>query len=253
MEDVSVSCCDLSKNMEIRLLTRLCVFSVGEFCTLRAQAAIRIPEDMDATKCAPLLCAGATVFDAIKGANLRPGSTVAVQGLGGLGHMAVQFARKMGYRVIAISRGSEKEASVRRLGAREDIDATTVDVGDALAKLGPADLVLTTAMDTAAMTPLIKGIAIYGKLLILSFPQPGTMTVDANVLLMRGISVQGWPAINSHQVQKAVDFAHLHGIECAVEVFPLSKAQEAFGTYISLLTRFSTLRSLFYMILPTLF
>lgn len=189
-----------------------------------------IPADVDAAKYAPLLCAGSTVFNAIKSAKLDAGATVAVQGLGGLGHMAVQFARKMGYRVVAISRGRDKEKSVRELGAQEYIDATAGDAGEALKNLGFASLVVTTAMETAAMTPLIKGIGIYGKLMILSFPQSGAITVDSNEMIMRGVSVQSWPVGNCQDCAKTVEFAHLQGIDCAVETYPLDRAQEAFGT-----------------------
>jgi D-arabinose 1-dehydrogenase-like Zn-dependent alcohol dehydrogenase len=188
---------------------------------------------VDAAKYAPLLCAGSTVFNAIKSANLKPGNTVAVQGLGGLGHMAVQFARKLGYRVIAISRGSDKEKSVRALGAHEFIDATAGDPGEALKNLGYADLVLTTAMETAAMTPLIKGIGIFGKLMILSFPQSGQITLDSNEMIMRSISVQSWSVGNCFDCEKTVAFAHQQNLESAVETYPLAKAQDAFDAMLS--------------------
>lgn len=192
---------------------------------------MHIPAGVDAAKFAPMLCAGSTVFSALNQGNLVAGDTVAVQGLGGLGHMAVQFARKMGYRVVAISRGTDKEKSVRALGAHEYIDSTAGDAGEALAKLGSAKLILTTAMDTAAIVPLVKGIGIYGKLIILSVPQPSTITIDAMELLMGGRSVQSIPVGHSHEVQKAIDFAHLQGLECAIEKFPLDKANDAFGTF----------------------
>jgi len=176
-----------------------------------------------------MLCAGSCVFAGLKSAGLKAGDTVAVQGLGGLGHVAVQFARKMGYRVIAISRGRDKEATIRQLGAHEYIDSTAGDAGEALAKLGYAQLVLTTALDTAVMTPLVKGIAIFGKLMILSFPENGSITFNSNELFMRGVSVHPWPAGNYRDSEKTLEFAHLHGVDCMVETFPLEKAQEAFG------------------------
>ncbi|KAF2971858.1 hypothetical protein GQX73_g1676 [Xylaria multiplex] len=200
----------------------------GEYCIIRAQAAVRVPANMDPVRNAPMLCAGSTVFTALKAAGIKTGDTVAVQGLGGLGHMAVQFARKMGYRVIAISRGRSKEASIRQLGAHEYIDSTAGDVGEALKNLGPAQLVLTTALDTAAMIPLIKGIGIYGKLMILSFLQSGAMTIDSNELFMRGISIQSYPTGNCYDNQKTLEFAQMHGFDCVVEEFPLAKVQEAF-------------------------
>lgn len=211
----------------------------AEYCIIRAQAAVHVPEGVDAAKYAPMLCAGSTVFGAIKSGNLKPGDTVAVQGLGGLGHMAVQFARKMGYRVVAISRGSDKEKSVRELGAHEYIDSTAVDPGEALKELGYANLVVTTAMETAAMTPLIKGIGIYGKMLILSFPQDGKITVDSNEMMMRGVAVQTWPVGSYYDGEKTIEFANMQGLDCAVETFPLEKAQDAFGMFFFLHSVFS--------------
>ncbi|KAF2707967.1 alcohol dehydrogenase GroES-like domain-containing protein [Pleomassaria siparia CBS 279.74] len=205
----------------------------AEYCFIRAEAAVRIPVEVDAAKYAPMLCAGSTVLTAIRSAGLQSGDTVAVQGLGGLGHMAIQFSKKMGYRVIAISRGRDKEASVRALGAHEYIDATACDAGEALKKLGYAKLVVTTAMDTKAMTPLIKGIGIFGKLLVLSLPQPSDITINTNDMLLRGVSVQAWPVGSCHDCERTVEFAHQKGVECAVEVFPLEKAQDAYDAMLS--------------------
>jgi D-arabinose 1-dehydrogenase-like Zn-dependent alcohol dehydrogenase len=176
-----------------------------------------------------MLCAGSTVFNSIKAAGLVPGDTVAVQGLGGVGHMAVQFARKMGYRVIAVSRGSEKEAAARALGAHEYVDSTAGDAGSAIQKLGSAKLIVTTALDVKAITPLLKGVGIYGKLLILSLPQPATMELDTFELLTRGGSVQSYPVGNFRDVEESLRFAHLQGLESAVETFSLDEAQQAFG------------------------
>jgi D-arabinose 1-dehydrogenase-like Zn-dependent alcohol dehydrogenase len=187
-----------------------------------------------------MLCAGSTVFAALKAASLQPGDTVAVQGMGGLGHLAVQFARRMGFRVIAISRGAEKEKSIRQLGAHEYIDSTAGDAGQALADLGCAKLVLTTAMETSVMTPLIKGISIYGKLMILSILNDGKMTLDSNEMLPKGISVQSWGIASCYDGEKTLEFAHRQGIDCAVEKFSLDKAQEALGMSDALLMQSCT-------------
>lgn len=203
----------------------------AEYCIVRSQAAVRVPEGVDAATFAPMLCAGCTVFSALKAAALPPGATIAVQGLGGLGHMAVKFGRKMGYRVIAISRGRTKEASVRELGAHEYIDSTEGDAGETLQKIGPAQAVFTTAMETAAMVPLMKGLGIYGKLFILSFPPSGAITIDSNDMMMRGLSVHVSPVGTYYEAEKTLDFAKINNIECAVETFPLDRAQEAFGMF----------------------
>ncbi|KAI0442993.1 alcohol dehydrogenase GroES-like domain-containing protein [Xylaria telfairii] len=205
----------------------------AEYCIIRAQAAIRVADDIDAATFAPMLCAGCTVFSAIKAANLKPGATIAVQGLGGLGHMAVQFGRKMGFRVVAISRGRGKEASVRRLGAHEYIDSTAGDPGEALQKLGSAQAIFTTAMETAAMVPLVKGLGIYGKLVILSFPQSGAITVDSNEMMMRGNSVHVSPVGTYYDAEETIEFARINSLKSEVETFPLDKAQEAFEAMLS--------------------
>jgi D-arabinose 1-dehydrogenase-like Zn-dependent alcohol dehydrogenase len=144
------------------------VYIDAEYCTLRSEAAVRIPNHVDAAKYAPILCAGVAVFNSIRRMNISPGSTVGIQGLGGLGHLAIQYANKFGYRVVALSRDSQKEKFARALGAHEYIDASKVDAGEALQKLGGASLIVTTAPTAESMTPLLKGLGILGKLLILS-------------------------------------------------------------------------------------
>ncbi|KAI3326247.1 alcohol dehydrogenase GroES-like domain-containing protein [Xylariaceae sp. AK1471] len=201
---------------------------LAEYCLVRASAAVHVPAEGDAAKWAPLLCAGSTVFTALKAANITAGHTVAIQGFSGLGHLAIQYAVRMGYRVIAISRGSEKEAAARALGAHEYIDATKGDAGEQLWALGGAQLALTTALSNEAFTPLIKGLRIMGKLLIVT-GVPGPITVDGTAMIMRGISVQVWPAPNALDNERTLEFSHLHGIESAIETFSLDRAQDAFG------------------------
>lgn len=140
----------------------------AEYCKLRFEAAVHVPSHVDAAKYAPILCAGVTVFNAIRKMNIPPGSTVAIQGLGGLGHLAIQYAHKLGYRVVALSRDSMKEEFARKLGADEYVDASKVDTAEALQKLGGASLIVATAPSADTITPLLKGLGILGKLLILS-------------------------------------------------------------------------------------
>lgn len=127
-----------------------------------------MPEHVDAAKYAPILCAGVTVFASMRRMNVRPGATVAIQGLGGLGHLAIQYANKFGWRVVALSRGSEKEKFAKELGAHEYIDATKVDPAEALQKFGGASLIVATAPNGDAIKPLVGGLGVLGKLLILS-------------------------------------------------------------------------------------
>lgn len=147
---------------------RLSRLTDAEYCVLRTEAAVRIPSHIDAAKYAPILCAGVTVFNSIRNMNIPPGATVGIQGLGGLGHLAIQYASRFGYRVIALSRDSKKEKFARQLGASEYIDASRGDIGEQLQKLGGASLVVATAPSADAITPLLKGLGMLGKLLILS-------------------------------------------------------------------------------------
>ena len=142
---------------------------------------MRVPTHVDAAKYAPILCAGLTCFNSIRVQRLSPGATVAIQGLGGLGHLGIQYANKMGFRTVAISRGSEKEKWAWKLGAHEYIDTSKGDAGDALKNLGGADLIVSTAPSAKVMTPLLKGLGVLGKLLILSVP--GEVPIDAGVMV----------------------------------------------------------------------
>lgn len=140
----------------------------AEYCLLRAEAAVRVPDHVDAAKYAPILCAGVTVFNSMRHMKIPVGETVAIQGIGGLGHLAIQYANQFGYRVVAISRGSAKEEFARQLGAHHYIDTNKEDASDALQKLGGAALIVTTAPNASDITPLMRGLAVVGKLLFLS-------------------------------------------------------------------------------------
>lgn len=140
----------------------------AEYATLRIEAAIRVPENIDAANYAPILCAGVTVYNGMKQMKIPPGSTVAVQGLGGLGHLAIQYANRFGWRVIAISRNRDKEAFARKLGAHEFVTASEGDVGEQLQGLGGVELVVATAPDAESMMSLMMGLKALGKLLVLS-------------------------------------------------------------------------------------
>jgi D-arabinose 1-dehydrogenase-like Zn-dependent alcohol dehydrogenase len=161
--------------------------------------------------------------------NIKAGETVAVQGLGGLGHLAIQYAKRMGYRVIAISRGTDKEKGARELGADGYIDSNTGDAGQQLAALGGAALAISTATTGDAITPLLKGLGILGRLLILSIPSD--LTLNPTDLLKHGLSVQFWPSGHPGDAEEAVRFAENNNIKSVIEKFPLSQAQQAFGMF----------------------
>lgn len=140
----------------------------AEYSTLRSEAAVTIPEDVTAAEFAPLLCAGVTVFNGIRKMGITHGDTVAIQGLGGLGHLAVQYSRRMGYRTVAISSSESKRDFATKLGANDYIDASKEDVAEALQKIGGAALVVATAPNPEAMKPLVDGCAAGGKVLVLA-------------------------------------------------------------------------------------
>lgn len=199
----------------------------AEYAVIRSEAASRIPENVDAAKYAPILCAGVTVFNGIRHMDIGPGELVAIQGVGGLGHLAIQYANRMGFRVAAISRGSSKEEFARKLGAHEYIDTEkNPDVGAALQALGGAKLIVSMSPTGQGMTDLLKGLGILGKLLILSVP--GDISINTAVLLRRGLSVHSWPCGHAIDSEEAIQFTELQNIDCMIEKFPLAKANEAY-------------------------
>ncbi|KAH6658486.1 chaperonin 10-like protein [Truncatella angustata] len=203
----------------------------SEYVLIRANSGVRIPKDVDAAKYAPVLCAGMTSFNAIRNMNIPAGETVAVQGLGGVGHMAVQYANKFGYRVIAISRDGSKEEFARQLGAHEYIDASKGDVGVQLQKLGGARLVVATAPTADGMGDLLGGLNLLGKLLVLSVP--GEIKINTAVMLGKGLSVQSWPGGHNGDSEETIQFTKAQGIDVIIEKFPLDKAQEAYDKMLS--------------------
>ena len=151
---------------------------------------VRIPKDADPAEYAPLLCAGVTVFNGIRNMNITPGDTVAIQGLGGLGHLAVQYARKMGYRTVALSTSSSKKDFAFQLGATDYVDTSKEDAAEALAKMGGASLVVVTAPNPKVMSPLVKACGPLGKVLILARKvDPGISDVGSEGSAKRELTV----------------------------------------------------------------
>jgi len=155
----------------------------AEYSDLRSEAAVRIPEGVNAAEFAPLLCAGVTVFNGIRKMNITQGDTVAIQGLGGLGHLALQYARKMGYRTVALSSSDDKRGFAMKLGANDYINTSKADVAQELQKLGGASLVVVTAPNPKVMTPLTGGLAAGGKLLILARKSAVNLTLASIILI----------------------------------------------------------------------
>lgn len=197
----------------------------AEYVLLREEAIVRIPKEADPVLVAPLLCAGVTTFNAMRKMHVEQGNTVAVQGLGGLGHLAVQYARAMGYHTVAISSGSSKRAFAAQLGAHEYIDTSEGDAAEQLQKLGGAAMIVSTAPNPKAISPLVAGLQAGGKLIVLA--PVGPVEFDTGVLVTKGASVHGWPSGHALDSEEAIKFAQDHGVKCMVERFPLEDAAKA--------------------------
>ena len=208
----------------------------AEYVVVPREAVARIPEKIDATQAAPLLCAGITTYNALRNSGARPGDTVAVQGIGGLGHLAIQYAARMGFRTIAVSRGRDKEELARQLGAHEYVDTERVLAAEGLQKVGGADLVLATAPDSKAIASTVDGLKARGKLLIVAAPfEP--LQVSA-LSLLSGKSIAGWPSGSSIDSEETVAFSVLEGVRPRVEVFKLEQAEQAFARMMENRVRF---------------
>jgi D-arabinose 1-dehydrogenase-like Zn-dependent alcohol dehydrogenase len=196
-----------------------------------------IPEGMSAVEAAPLMCAGVTTFNSLRHSGGRPGDLVAILGIGGLGHMGVQFAAKMGFKTIAIARGMDKEPLARKLGASHYIDSKTQDPAAELQKLGGAKVVLATVTNGDAMSATLSGLGVNGKLIILgAAAEP--LQVPGIPLLMGRRSVLGWPSGTSIDSQDTLSFSQLTGVRAMTEVFPLERAAEAYENMMSGKARF---------------
>src|SRR5215467_2152378 len=196
------------------------------------EALAAIPESLSDVEAAPLLCAGITTYNALRHSGAMPGDLVAVQGIGGLGHLGVQFANKFGYKVAAIGRGSENAALAKKLGASMYIDTQSTNAAEALQKLGGAQVILATAPSSKAMSELIDGLGPNGKLMVIG------VTVDpievTPVQLITGSrSIQGWAAGTPADPEDTLRFAELTGVRPMIETYPLEKTAEAYARMLS--------------------
>lgn len=209
----------------------------AEFVIADATAIARIPKGLSAVDAAPLVCAGVTTFNALRNSGARPGDTVAILGLGGLGHLGVQFAAKMGFRVVAIARGMDKEPLARQLGAHHYIDSGAGDPAAELMKIGGARVVLATVTNGAAMTATLGGLQVNGSLMVLGAPYE-PLEVNGLVLLGGRRSVAGWYSGTSIDSEDTLSFSQLTGVRPMTEVYPLERAGEAFDRMMSGKARF---------------
>ncbi|TGJ82064.1 hypothetical protein E0Z10_g6704 [Xylaria hypoxylon] len=208
----------------------------AEYVLLREEAVVRVPKDLDPAETAPLLCAGVTVFNAMRKQHVEQGNIVAIQGLGGLGHLAVQYANKMGYRVVAISSGGAKEEFARKLGAHDYIDTSKDDPIKKLQELGGAAMIVATAPNPKAISPLIGGLQAGGKLVVLA--PVGPIEFDSGTMVSKGISVTGWPSGHALDSEEVIAFSQSHGIKCMIEKFTLDQVAEAMEHCVSGKVRF---------------
>jgi D-arabinose 1-dehydrogenase-like Zn-dependent alcohol dehydrogenase len=209
----------------------------AEYLVAPADALAAVPDGLSFEEAAPLLCAGVTTFNAIRSSGVRPGGRVAVLGLGGLGHLGVQFAAKLGFETIAIARGTEKEAFARQLGADHYIDSTSSDVAAELNALGGADLVIATATDALSVSATVRGLAARGRLVVLGVPHE-PLAVGAGDLVMGSRTVAGHASGTAKDSEDTLRFAARTGVRPLIETYPLEKAADGFDRMMSGKARF---------------
>jgi D-arabinose 1-dehydrogenase-like Zn-dependent alcohol dehydrogenase len=196
------------------------------------EALVAIPESLSDIEAAPLLCAGITTFNALRHSGASPGDLVAVQGVGGVGHLGIQFANKFGYKVAAIGRGSEIAAVARKLGASVYIDSTSTDVAKALQQLGGAQVIVATAPSSKAMAEMIDGLAPNGNLMVIG-ATTDPIEVTPVQLITGSRRLQGWTSGTAADEEDTLRFAEQSGVRPMVETYPLEKAAEAYARMMS--------------------
>ena len=199
----------------------------AESLTAPATALARIPEGVSFAEAAPMGCAGVTTFNGLRSTRAKAGDLVAVLGIGGLGHLGVQFSRAMGFETVAIARGAGKAADARELGAHHYIDSNASDVAEELKKLGGAAVVLATAANSVAMAATVDGLGPQGELVIIGVT-PEHLPVSPLQLITSGLSVTGHPSGTSRDVEETMHFALQTGVRAVIEERPLTEAAEAY-------------------------
>src|SRR5213076_75281 len=199
----------------------------AEYVIVGAEVLALIPDEVPAEEAGPFMCAGVTVFNALRNSGARAGDVVAVQGIGGLGHLGVQYARQMGFRTVALGRGKDKEPLARKLGAHHYIDSGAGDAVAELQKLGGARVILATAPNAQAISAVVDGLSVNGKLLVPAAPNE-PLTVSMMSLIAGRRSVAGWYSGTAKDSQDTLEFSALTGVHPMIEKFPLSRVAEAY-------------------------
>ena len=208
----------------------------ADYMVAPAEAIAAVPEELSAVEAAPLMCAGITTFNCLRNSGARAGDVVAVLGLGGLGHLGVQFAAKMGFRTIGIARGKDKEPLARKLGAHHYIDSQSHDPAAELLKFGGAKVILATVTNADAMSAAAGGLAVNGTLMIIG-AVPSLQVPPLQLLLGRQ-SVKGWYSGMAVDSQDTLAFSVLSGVRAMNEVYPIEQVVEAYERMISGKARF---------------
>jgi D-arabinose 1-dehydrogenase-like Zn-dependent alcohol dehydrogenase len=209
----------------------------AQYMIARSEAVAAIPEVLSPVEAAPILCAGVTTFNSLRHSGAQSGDLVAVQGLGGLGHLGVQFASKMGFHTVAIGRGKDKESLAMKLGAARYLDTEAVDAAKELTNLGGASVILATAPDSKAMSALIDGLGVGGQLLVVG-ASADPINVTPVQLIMARRSVRGWPSGTARDSEDTLKFCAQTGIRAMVETLPLEQAAAGYERMISGKARF---------------
>ena len=209
----------------------------AEYTIAPANALARIPDGLSDAEAAPLMCAGVTTFNALRNSGARAGDLVAILGIGGLGHLGVQFASKMGFRTVAIARGAEKAAFAKELGAHIYLDSRAVDVGAELQKLGGARVILSTVTASDALQAALGGLGFDGELLVVGAAMDPLPVVPATLIGGRH-SIKGWPSGTATDSEDTMNFAVMTGVRAQIETMPLDRAPEAYERMMSGKARF---------------
>ena len=201
-----------------------------------ASALARVPAELDSVESAPLLCAGITTFNALRNCGAGAGELVAIQGIGGLGHLGIQYAARLGFRVVAVARGRDKEQLARSLGASDYIDTNAGDPAAALRALGGARAIIATVTNAAAMQAIVGGLGPNGTMMVIG--AAGALTVDSLELLRKRAAVRGWYSGTSVDSEDTLFFSQRHDVKSMNEVYPLEEAQAAYERMMSGKARF---------------
>src|SRR5213075_1782561 len=208
----------------------------AEYMVAPTEALARVPDELSPVDSAPLMCAGVTTFNALRNSGVRGGDVVAVLGIGGLGHLGVQFAARMGFKTVAIARGKDKEAFAKKLGAHHYIDSQASDPAAELNKLGGAKVVIATVTNAEAMTAVLGGVAPNGVLMVIG--AAGPLSVDPILLIAGCRSIKGWYSGTSIDSEYTLKFCVSAGVHSMNEVFPMERAAEAYERMMSGKARF---------------